>query len=108
MADEVHRRVPWERDLGIGEAFGQKSRRKVVKEAAGVVGAIVPWKYPLEVTLNKLGQALATGNTVVLKPAPDTPTTPPGSAGWSRRRRRSARRAQRGHLVGPSPSVSSW
>ncbi len=64
---------PWERDLGVGEAFGQKSRRLVVKEAAGVVGAIVPWNYPLEVTLNKLGQALATGNTVVLKPAPDTP-----------------------------------
>jgi aldehyde dehydrogenase (NAD+) len=39
----------------------------------GVVGAIVPWNFPLEVTLNKLGQALATGNTVVLKPAPDTP-----------------------------------
>jgi len=64
---------PWERDLGVGEAFGQKSRRLVVKEAVGVVGAIVPWNYPLEVTLNKLGQALATGNTVVLKPAPDTP-----------------------------------
>jgi aldehyde dehydrogenase (NAD+) len=39
----------------------------------GVVGAIVPWNFPFEVTLNKLGQALATGNTVVLKPAPDTP-----------------------------------
>ena len=39
----------------------------------GVVGAIVPWNFPVEVTLNKLGQALATGNTVVLKPAPDTP-----------------------------------
>jgi aldehyde dehydrogenase (NAD+) len=64
---------PWERDLGVGEAFGQQSSRKVVKEPVGVVGAIVPWNYPLEVTLNKLGQALATGNTVVLKPAPDTP-----------------------------------
>jgi acyl-CoA reductase-like NAD-dependent aldehyde dehydrogenase len=38
-----------------------------------VVGAIVPWNYPFEVTIHKLGQALATGNTVVLKPAPDTP-----------------------------------
>jgi aldehyde dehydrogenase (NAD+) len=38
-----------------------------------VVGAIVPWNYPFEVTINKVGQALATGNTVVLKPAPDTP-----------------------------------
>ncbi len=38
-----------------------------------MVGAIVPWNFPFEVTINKIGQALATGNTVVLKPAPDTP-----------------------------------
>ena len=42
-------------------------------EPVGVVGAIVPWNYPFEVTIHKLGQALATGNTVVLKAAPDTP-----------------------------------
>src|SRR5207249_4630694 len=47
--------------------------RKIWREAVGVVGAIVPWNVPLEVTLVKLGQALATGNAVVLKPAPDTP-----------------------------------
>jgi acyl-CoA reductase-like NAD-dependent aldehyde dehydrogenase len=49
------------------------TRRTVWREPVGVVGAIVPWNYPFEVTINKLGQALATGNTVVLKPAPDTP-----------------------------------
>ena len=38
-----------------------------------MVGAIVPWNYPFEVTINKIGQILATGNTTVLKPAPDTP-----------------------------------
>ena len=38
-----------------------------------MVGAIVPWNFPFEVTIHKLGQALATGNTVVLKPAPNTP-----------------------------------
>ena len=38
-----------------------------------MVGAIVPWNYPFEVTIQKLGQALATGNTMILKPAPDTP-----------------------------------
>ncbi len=63
----------WERDLPEGHAFGTHSWRKVVKEATGVVGAIVPWNYPFEVTINKIGQALATGNTVILKPAPDTP-----------------------------------
>jgi aldehyde dehydrogenase (NAD+) len=52
---------------------GTVDHRRVVKEPVGVVGAIVPWNFPFEVTINKLGQALATGNTVVLKPAPDTP-----------------------------------
>ena len=63
----------WERDLPDGNAFGQHSWRKVAKEAVGVVGAIVPWNYPFEVTINKLGQALATGNTAILKAAPNTP-----------------------------------
>ncbi|MFZ0668050.1 MAG: aldehyde dehydrogenase family protein [Acidimicrobiales bacterium] len=63
----------WERELPDGNMMGIPSRRQVWKEAVGVVGAIVPWNYPLEVTLNKIGPILATGNTVVLKPAPDTP-----------------------------------
>ncbi len=63
----------WERDLPEGTAFGTRSRRWVAKEAVGVVGAIVPWNFPFEVTVNKLGQALATGNTVILKAAPNTP-----------------------------------
>ena len=63
----------WERDLPEGTAFGTRSWRKVTKEAVGVVGAIVPWNYPFEVTINKIGQALATGNTVILKAAPNTP-----------------------------------
>jgi aldehyde dehydrogenase (NAD+) len=52
---------------------GTTATRRIWKEPVGVVGAIVPWNFPFEVTVNKLGQALATGNTVVLKPAPDTP-----------------------------------
>ncbi len=52
---------------------GQMTTRKVWREPVGVVGAIVPWNFPFEVSIHKLGQALATGNTVVLKPAPDTP-----------------------------------
>ena len=47
--------------------------RKVWREPAGVVGAIVPWNFPFEVTIQKIGQALGTGSTVVLKPAPNTP-----------------------------------
>jgi acyl-CoA reductase-like NAD-dependent aldehyde dehydrogenase len=66
---------PWETDLGeaLVELTGQLTRRKVWREPVGVVGAIVPWNFPFEVTIHKLGQALATGNTLVLKPAPDTP-----------------------------------
>ena len=52
---------------------GTLDSRRIWREPVGVVGAIVPWNFPFEVTSNKLGQALATGNTVVLKPAPDTP-----------------------------------
>src|ERR1700761_2306989 len=65
---------PWRTDLSeIVDRRGTANTRQVWKEPIGVVGAIVPWNFPLEVTLNKLGQALATGNTVILKPAPDTP-----------------------------------
>jgi aldehyde dehydrogenase (NAD+) len=52
---------------------GSVDSRRIWREPVGVVGAIVPWNFPFEVTSHKLGQALATGNTVVLKPAPDTP-----------------------------------
>jgi aldehyde dehydrogenase (NAD+) len=64
---------PWERELAGSDAFGIRSRRLVVKEPQGVVGAIIPWNFPFEVTANKLGPILATGNTVIIKPAPDTP-----------------------------------
>ena len=65
----------WEREIGAGTAGGDDNRRRVVKEAMGVVAAIAPWNYPFEIVSNKLGQALATGNTVVLKPDPNTPWT---------------------------------
>jgi 4-(gamma-glutamylamino)butanal dehydrogenase len=41
----------------------------VVREPVGVVGAIVPWNYPLQMASWKLGPILATGNAVVIKPA---------------------------------------
>ncbi len=63
----------WERDLPDAAPFGMPSHRRVWKEPIGVVGAIIPWNFPVEITANKLGQILATGNTTVIKPAPDTP-----------------------------------
>jgi aldehyde dehydrogenase (NAD+) len=50
----------WERELPPGDLAGMPSRRLVWKEAIGVIGAIVPWNYPFEVLINKLGPILAT------------------------------------------------
>ncbi len=63
----------WKQDLGAAAPMGIPTRRTVVREAVGVVGAITPWNFPHQINLAKLGPALAAGNTVVLKPAPDTP-----------------------------------
>jgi aldehyde dehydrogenase (NAD+) len=46
-----------------------------LREPVGVVGMIVPWNFPLLLASWKLGPALACGNTVVLKPAEQTPLT---------------------------------
>ena len=45
----------------------------VRREPIGVIGQVAPWNYPLMMAIWKIGPALATGNTVVLKPAPTTP-----------------------------------
>ena len=63
----------WRTDLGEASPMGVASRRWVLREAAGVVGAITPWNFPNQINLAKVGPALAAGCTVVLKPAPDTP-----------------------------------
>ena len=47
----------------------------ITREPAGVVGAIVPWNFPLLMASWKLGPALATGNSVVLKPSEKSPLT---------------------------------
>ena len=44
-------------------------------EPVGVVGAIVPWNFPLNMACLKLAPALACGNVVILKPAEQTPLT---------------------------------
>jgi len=47
----------------------------ITREPVGVVGAIVPWNFPLLMASWKLGPALATGNSVVLKPSEKSPLT---------------------------------
>ncbi|MGD1051078.1 MAG: gamma-aminobutyraldehyde dehydrogenase [Solirubrobacteraceae bacterium] len=45
------------------------------REPVGVIGQIAPWNYPMMMAVWKIGPALATGNTIVLKPAETTPVT---------------------------------
>ena len=66
-------RIEWEYDLPVHDFFGMSSARRVVREPIGVVAAITPWNFPFMLNLSKIVPALAAGNTVVLKPAPDTP-----------------------------------
>ncbi len=47
----------------------------VTREPVGVVAAIVPWNFPLLMSSWKLGPALATGNSVILKPSEKSPLT---------------------------------
>ena len=63
----------WETDLGVASPYGIRSRRIARREPVGVVGAITPWNFPVQIILAKIAPALAAGCTVVLKPAPDTP-----------------------------------
>jgi aldehyde dehydrogenase (NAD+) len=65
----------WEHDLGVDSPFGIPSHRYTWREAIGVVGAITPWNFPNQINLAKVVPALGAGNTVVLKPPPDTPWT---------------------------------
>jgi acyl-CoA reductase-like NAD-dependent aldehyde dehydrogenase len=51
------------------------SKNLIVREPIGVVGAIIPWNFPLKMAVWKLGPALAAGNTVILKPSEITPVT---------------------------------
>ena len=46
-----------------------------VKEPVGVVGQIIPWNFPFGMAIQKLAPALATGCTIVMKPAEETPLT---------------------------------
>ena len=53
--------------------LGHEQGRLLRREPAGVVGAITPWNVPVYLNIAKIGPALASGCTIVLKPAPDTP-----------------------------------
>lgn len=62
-------------DVSIPFPPGTKYRTSTQRVPVGVVGAIVPWNFPLAMAVWKIAPALACGCTVVLKPAEETPLT---------------------------------
>lgn len=59
--------------ISVPYAPGVKFHAYTLREPVGVVGQIIPWNFPFLMAAWKLGPALATGCTVVLKPAEETP-----------------------------------
>ena len=70
---ELAASYPYEERLSDVPYLGRPQGRILRREAAGVAGLITPWNVPLYLNIAKLGPALASGCTAVLKPAPDTP-----------------------------------
>lgn len=61
--------------LSVPYTPGAQYLAYTVREPVGVVGQIIPWNFPLLMAAWKLAPALAAGNTIVLKPAEQTPLT---------------------------------
>ena len=98
---EIHAAAWWigavaDRELPETVSDEMPGQRAITRHVPlGVVGAIVPWNFPVLLAIWKIGSALLTGNTLVLKPSPFTPLTT--LAAWGNPARCVARRcAQRG------------
>ncbi len=72
MARYAAHDFPWEETLPSKNSFFP-GRSVIRREPIGVCAAIVPWNFPLLMATWKLAMALVTGNTIVLKPSPETP-----------------------------------
>ncbi len=64
---------PWKEDISIAGNPFFPARNHVYREPMGVCVGIIPWNFPLTMAVWKLAMSLITGNTLVLKPASDTP-----------------------------------
>jgi aldehyde dehydrogenase (NAD+) len=71
---ELFPSVRWEEGRGRASTMGRQSERMIVYEAVGVAAAITPWNVPLYVNLGKVIAGLLAGCTMILKPAPTTPS----------------------------------
>ena len=72
MARYAAHEFPWEETIPGKNPFFP-GRSIIRREPIGVCAAIVPWNFPLLMATWKLAMALSTGNTIVLKPSPETP-----------------------------------
>ena len=94
-------------DKVMGETIPVKGNylTYTLREPIGVVAAIVPWNFPLLLAAWKVAPALACGNTVILKPASQTPLTALALGEIAVEVGLAARRAQRHHRVRARRSV---
>jgi aldehyde dehydrogenase (NAD+) len=72
MARYGAHQFPWEERIP-GQSPFFPGRNFIRREPIGVCAAIIPWNFPLLMACWKLGMALVTGNTIVIKPSPETP-----------------------------------
>ena len=75
FAGEEAKRIHGETVPMDASAFGEKRVGFYLRSPLGVVAAITPFNFPLNLVAHKVGPALAAGNTLVLKPAEETPLT---------------------------------
>ena len=75
FAGEEARRIHGETVPMDASAFGENRVGFYLRAPLGVIAAISPFNFPLNLVAHKVGPALAAGNTVVLKPAEETPLT---------------------------------
>jgi acyl-CoA reductase-like NAD-dependent aldehyde dehydrogenase len=75
FAGEEARRIHGETVPMDGSTFGENRIGFYLRAPLGVVSAITPFNFPLNLVAHKVAPALAAGNTVVLKPAEETPLT---------------------------------
>ena len=66
-------RFPWEEEIPYSGNVFAPGRDFIRREPVGVCVGIIPWNFPLSMAFWKIGQAIAMGNTIVLKPASSTP-----------------------------------
>jgi acyl-CoA reductase-like NAD-dependent aldehyde dehydrogenase len=69
---EMAEKLPLMTEIQVPQ-FPAQSKNYLQREPLGVCGQIIPWNFPLMMAVWKLGPALCAGNTIVLKPASDTP-----------------------------------